>query len=95
MPLLWEVVGVAILSGVLLELANYAAPDAAERYRAFAIKTLRSLSAAPYRATAGTNGHFLLMHSVGNYPGGTEIDVAINYADYYYLEGLGRCATLD
>ena len=86
--------GAAAASG-LLELANYAAPDAAERYRAFAVKTLRSLSAAPYRATAGTNGHFLLMHSVGNYPGGTEIDVAINYADYYYLEGLGRCATLE
>ena len=37
---------------------------------------------------------FLLMHSVGNYPQNDEIDVAINYADYYYLEALGRCADL-
>jgi unsaturated chondroitin disaccharide hydrolase len=36
----------------------------------------------------------VVLHSVGNYPGGTEIDVAINYADCYYLEALGRCAAL-
>jgi len=47
-----------------------------------------------YRAAAGTNSQFLLMHSVGNYPQNDEIDVAINYADYYYLEALGRCADL-
>lgn len=84
----------AVAASGLLELAEYVPAEAAERYRAFAIKALRSLSAAPYRAQAGTNGNFLLMHSVGNYPGGTEIDVAINYADYYYLEALGRCAQL-
>jgi unsaturated chondroitin disaccharide hydrolase len=86
--------GAAAASG-LLELANYAPAEAAERYRAFAVKALRSLSSPAYRAAAGENGHFLLMHSVGNYPGGTEIDVAINYADYYYLEALGRCSTLE
>jgi len=84
----------AIAASGLLELANYAAPEAAERYRAFAIKALRSLASSAYRATAGTNGNFLLLHSVGNYPGNSEIDVAINYADYYYLEALGRCAAL-
>jgi unsaturated chondroitin disaccharide hydrolase len=84
----------AAAASALLELATYAPADAAERYRAFAIQTLRSLSSPAYRATAGTNGNFLLMHSVGNYPAGTEIDVAINYADYYYLEALGRCAAL-
>jgi hypothetical protein len=35
------------------------------------------------------------MHSVGNYPQDDEIDVAINYADYYYLEALLRCAALE
>jgi hypothetical protein len=35
------------------------------------------------------------MHSVGNYPLNDEIDVAINYADYYYLEALLRCARLE
>ena len=28
----------------------------------------------------------LLLHSVGNYPAGSEIDCNITYADYYYLE---------
>jgi hypothetical protein len=78
----------------LLELARYAPAEAAARYRAFAVKTLRSLAGSGYRAAAGTNGHFLLLHSVGNYPGGTEIDVAINYADYYFVEALARCETL-
>ena len=34
------------------------------------------------------------MHSVGNYPQSDEIDVGINYADYYYLEALLRCSAL-
>ena len=66
----------------------------AENHRAFAIKVVRSLSSAAYRAATGTNNQFLLMHSVGNYPANDEIDVAINYADYYYLQALGRCADL-
>ena len=33
---------------------------------------------------------FLLMHSVGSIPHGTEIDVPLNYADYYFLEALKR-----
>ena len=84
----------AIAAGGLLELANYASPEAAQRYRAFAIKALRSLASPAYRAAAGTNGHFLLQHSVGNYPANDEIDVALNYADYYYLEALSRCKSL-
>ena len=35
------------------------------------------------------------MHSVGNYPISDEVDVAINYADYYYLEALLRCSRLE
>jgi unsaturated chondroitin disaccharide hydrolase len=83
----------AIASSALLELARYAAGDASTAYRAFAMKTLRSLSSSSYRAALGTNAHFLLLHSVGNYPDNEEIDVAVNYADYYYLEALLRCAT--
>jgi len=84
----------AIAASGLFELAKYATGAAAESYRAFAIKAVRSLSSTAYRAATGTNSQFLLMHSVGNYPQNDEIDVAINYADYYYLEALGRCADL-
>jgi unsaturated chondroitin disaccharide hydrolase len=85
----------AIAASGLFELAGYAPPDAAERYLAFAVNAVRSLSSSAYRAALGQNSHFLLMHSVGNYPQDDEIDVAINYADYYYLEALLRCAALD
>ena len=30
------------------------------------------------------------MHSVGSIPHGTEIDVPLNYADYYFPEALKR-----
>ncbi|MES1173494.1 MAG: hypothetical protein ABUL62_04120 [Myxococcales bacterium] len=31
---------------------------------------------------------------LGNDPASDEIDVALNYADYYYLEALSRCKAL-
>ena len=47
--------------------------------------------ASPYnQASLGKYGNFLLMHSVGSIPHGTEIDVPLNYADYYFLEALKR-----
>ena len=66
----------AIAASGLFELAKYATGAAAESYRAFAIKAVRSLSSTAYRAATGTNSQFLLMHSVGNYPQNDEIDVA-------------------
>jgi hypothetical protein len=85
----------AIATSGLLELARYVPADARERYLAFALNSLRTLASPAYRAAAGTYGQFLLMHSVGNYPANDEIDVGINYADYYYLEALVRCAALE
>ena len=35
------------------------------------------------------------MHSVGSIPHGQEIDVPLNYADYYFLEGLMRKRDLE
>ena len=48
---------------------------------------MESLGSPAYRAKVGTNGNFILMHSVGSIPHGQEIDVPLNYADYYFLEG--------
>ena len=62
--------------------------------RGGAVRSLSATGTNGYRAALGTNGHFLLLHSVGNYPQSDEIDVGINYADYYYLEELIRCAAL-
>jgi chondroitin AC lyase len=41
-------------------------------------------------AKKGTNGGFLLKHSVGAFPLNGEIDVALTYADYYFVEAMGR-----
>ena len=61
-----------------------------EIYAEYADQILSTLASPAYRATPGTNGHFLLMHSVGSIPHNSEIDVPLNYADYYYLESLKR-----
>jgi hypothetical protein len=84
----------AIAASGLIELSKYAPAADAPGYLEFALTTLRSLSSSAYRAAENTNGNFLLMHSVGNYPNGEEVDVGINYADYYYLEALLRCKAL-
>lgn len=62
----------------------------ANLYKEYADKMMESLSSSAYRAALGTNGNFLLMHSVGNLPRNSEVDVPLNYADYYYLEAIKR-----
>ncbi len=79
----------AIMASALYELAAYVDAATSERYRATADHILGSLS-THYRAPQGTNYGFLLLHSTGHLPGNSEIDVPLNYADYYYLEALMR-----
>jgi rhamnogalacturonyl hydrolase YesR len=80
----------AITSSALLELAGFVDAAAAARYRAFAERQVRSLSSSDYLAAPGENGGFLLKHATGHKPAGKEIDVPLNYADYYFLEALLR-----
>lgn len=77
----------AILASALYELSTY---ENGENYRSWADKIMSSLASPAYRAKLGENGNFLLMHSVGSIPHGAEIDVPLNYADYYFLEALQR-----
>ena len=84
-----DVSAAAITASALFELAMY---DVAANTKYFdtANEIVKSLNSKVYRAEVETNGGFLLMHSVGHLPGDSEIDVPINYADYYYLEALKR-----
>ena len=59
-------------------------------YASFCAPYMASLASPNYLTSLGKNGNFLLMHSVGSIPHGTEIDVPLNYADYYFLEALKR-----
>lgn len=78
----------AVTASALIELSTLA-PEG-KCYLDYAEKLLKSLSSADYLAQPGTNQGFLLMHSVGSLPNGSEIDTPINYADYYYMEALLR-----
>jgi unsaturated chondroitin disaccharide hydrolase len=80
----------AVLASGLLELAQYVKKKEQKKYIAAAEKILRSLSSDAYRAKWGTNGGFLLMHSIGSLPARSEVDVPLIYADYYFLEALKR-----
>lgn len=79
----------AIVSSALLELSGYLSKEG-QKYYDFSVKTLKSLSSSAYLSKKGDNQGFILDHSTGSFPGGSEIDVPINYADYYYLEALVR-----
>lgn len=80
----------AIIASALLELSSLTEGGKSGRYAASAEEMLVGLSRAPYRSNMRENHNFLLMHSVGNIPGKSEIDVPLSYADYYYIEGLMR-----
>jgi rhamnogalacturonyl hydrolase YesR len=84
----------AISASALLELQGFLPQSERSKYLEFALHQLWNLTGPSYSAALGQNGHFLLMHSVGHYPAGSEVDVAINYADYYYMEALIRCTRL-
>lgn len=78
----------AIMASALYELSTYS-PNGAF-YKAKADKMIENLSAAPYRPEPGSAHGFLLLSSVTSIPHGADIDVPLNYADYYYLEALVR-----
>ena len=82
----------ACTASALYELSTYL-PD--KGYKETADRIMESLASPSYRAKVGTNGNFILMHSVGSIPHGAEIDVPLNYADYYFLEGLMRKRDLE
>jgi unsaturated chondroitin disaccharide hydrolase len=84
----------AIISSALLELSGFVPKELAMKYVALAREQLLSLSSPAYRAASGANGNFILKHSVGSHPEGREIDVPLNYADYYFLEALLRYQAL-
>lgn len=86
-----DVSSAAIIASALYKLS---AITGDKSYFAAADKIILSLSAAPYLAEPGTNGGFLLKHSVGSIPHGNSIDVPLNYADYYFLEAIVRRKTL-
>ena len=80
----------SIMASALLELSGFVPGEKGAAYRAFAVKQLTALASPAYFSEGGEIGHFLLKHGVGAKPGNSEVDVPLNYGDYYFLEALLR-----
>lgn len=80
----------AIMASAFLELGRYTKGKNRKQYVTAAEKIFQTLSSPSYRADRGTNGGFLLQHSVGAMPFNSEVDVPLTYADYYFVEALLR-----
>ena len=84
-----DVSSAAVIASALYEICTLGVPEAIS-YEEYADHIMASLASERYTARLGENGRFILMHSVGSIPHNSEIDVPLNYADYYYLEALKR-----
>lgn len=85
----------AVMASALIELSQLTNNENfGKECLAFAEKQIRSLTSSEYLAEVGTNCDFVLKHSTGHYPQNSEIDTAISYADYYYVEALVRLKKL-
>ena len=86
-----DVSAAAVAASALYELHTYdSSPE--KGYKAKADRILESLYNS-YRAAAGKDFGFLLLHSTGART--FEIDVPLVYADYYFLEALLRKRTIE
>lgn len=84
----------ALVASALYELQAYVDVELGKQYIAYADKIVNSLI-DHYQAPVGSNQGFLLLHSTGHKPANSEVDVPINYADYFYLEALRRKSLLE
>lgn len=84
----------SIICSALIDLSQFVDYPQSKEFLDVAKQQIRVLSSAEYFAEPGTNGGFLLKHSVGHKPANSEIDVPLTYADYYYIESLMRMKEL-
>lgn len=87
-----DVSAAAIMASALYELCKYSEKGA--YYKEKADRIMESLGTT-YASEPGENYGFILGHSVGAKPFDSEVDVPLNYADYYFLEALLRKKKLE
>jgi rhamnogalacturonyl hydrolase YesR len=81
----------AVIASAFYELSRYSAIG--KFYLKKADQIMKNLT-NDYRSPIGQNRGFILIHSTGSKPMNSEVDVPLNYADYYYLEALLRAKQL-
>ena len=81
----------AIMASALIKLSTLTADSGLKgQCLKVAEQQLRTLASPEYLAAPGELCGFLLKHSVGHKLAGSEVDVPLTYADYYFLEALLR-----
>jgi unsaturated chondroitin disaccharide hydrolase len=85
----------SIMASALIELSGYVPVDRGQGYLDVAEKIIVGLSGGTYHAVVGSNGGFILKHSVGHLPAKSEVDVPLTYADYYFVEAMMRYKSLN
>ena len=79
----------AVMASAFVDLSRMTADKARKKAcHEMAMTQIRSLASDEYLAKVGENGNFLLMHSTGFRLKGSEVDVPLTYADYYFLEAI-------
>lgn len=83
----------AIVASALMDLSTFVDEKSEqERYFNAGVEILKSLGSDKYSAVGKADS--FLLHSTGAKSLGHEIDVALIYADYYYIEALSRLQKL-
>jgi hypothetical protein len=85
----------AVLASGLIELSGYVPSSEGRGYLDVAEQIIVNLSSNNFKAVVGSNGGFILLHSVGSLPGRSEVDVPLTYADYYFVEAMLRYRKLE
>lgn len=80
----------AIMASAMVEISRHLGTREGAPYLEFARDQLLALGSPAYLSESGANGGFLLARSTGSAPENSEVDVPLNYADYYFLEALLR-----
>lgn len=80
----------AIMASAFIELSTMIQGELSRKCLMMAETQLKTLTSPEYLAEPGTNGNFILKHSVGSLMEYSEVDVPLTYADYYYVEALLR-----
>ncbi|VXB89486.1 glycoside hydrolase family 88 protein [Maribacter litoralis] len=78
-----DVSAATVVASALVELASFTNKSLYSDYSKLVLRTLKSNE---YILSPGIEAPFILKHSTGNWPKKDEMDVSINYADFYFLE---------
>lgn len=81
-----------VVASALIELSSFCEGKDKVYYLSMAEKMLNSLFSSAY--SSGNVADSFLLHSTGHWPNKSEVDAAIIYADYYYIEALLRLKKL-